>query len=231
VIATVTPTATTRAGTADRILDAAEALVAAHGVDAVSLRSINTAAGANVAAAHYHFGSKDAVLEAVLRRRMDVLAARRAEMLASLEREASPSPRAVVATLVQPLAEFASTTGAEGDAYVGFLAALSRSGPTTRALIAAAFAPQYARFVAQLRRALPEIPTPVLEFRLALAGRSVIEALAEPGQLPDPGVEHRGVEGPAARPHAAVTRAVVDYVTGALGAPIHAMSVEPGDPS
>jgi AcrR family transcriptional regulator len=191
-------TAATDASTPDRILDAAEALVAERGVDAVSLRAINAAAGVNVAASHYHFGSKDAVLEAVLHRRMRVVAERRDELIAAVARRAAPSPRDVVAALVAPLAEFV-VDDPSGHVYVRFLAALSRtSGP--RRLITDAFAPQYARFVEQLRRALPDIPFDVLTFRLGLAGRSLIECLAE---------SDSGRAG-----------ALIDYVTGALSAPV-----------
>ncbi len=189
----------TDASTAERILDAAEALVAERGVDAVSLRAINSAAEANVAAAHYHFGSKDAVLEAVLRRRMQVLSGRRDELVAELARDPLPSPRAAVTALVVPLAEFAAASDA-GRCYVRFLAALSRADARSRALIGTAFAPQYPRFVEQLRRALPDIPQGALDFRLVLAGRTIVECLADSG--PDR------------------SAALIDYVTGALAAPV-----------
>ena len=52
-----------------RLLLAAERLFAERGVDAVSLRTINTAAGTNVASLHYHYGSKEALLEALIRER------------------------------------------------------------------------------------------------------------------------------------------------------------------
>jgi AcrR family transcriptional regulator len=53
------------ATTTDAILDAAERLFAAHGYDAVSVREITRDAEVNVAAVHYHFGSKEAVLRGV----------------------------------------------------------------------------------------------------------------------------------------------------------------------
>lgn len=54
--------------TADRILDVAERLFATRGIGATSIRAIVREAQVNVAAIHYHFGSKRAVLEAVFRR-------------------------------------------------------------------------------------------------------------------------------------------------------------------
>lgn len=51
-----------------RLLDVAEMLFSERGFHGVSLREIVTAANVNVAAAHYHFGSKDALFEQVFAR-------------------------------------------------------------------------------------------------------------------------------------------------------------------
>jgi AcrR family transcriptional regulator len=53
-----------------RILDAAERLFAERGVDAVSVRSVLKEAGVNVALAHYHFGSREGLIEELLRTRV-----------------------------------------------------------------------------------------------------------------------------------------------------------------
>jgi AcrR family transcriptional regulator len=49
-----------------RLLAAAERLLLESGYDAVSVRAINAAAGMNPAAVHYHFGSKEALVAALL---------------------------------------------------------------------------------------------------------------------------------------------------------------------
>lgn len=56
--------------TRTRILDTAERLFAERGIDAVSLRSILAKAGVNVALAHYHFGSREGLIEELLRTRV-----------------------------------------------------------------------------------------------------------------------------------------------------------------
>ena len=50
--------------TKTRILDTAERLFAQKGFDAVSLRNIIASAKVNLAAVHYHFGSKQALVHA-----------------------------------------------------------------------------------------------------------------------------------------------------------------------
>ncbi len=56
--------------TKDRILDAAERLFARDGFEATSLRAITAEAQVNLAAVNYHFQSKDALVQAVIGRRM-----------------------------------------------------------------------------------------------------------------------------------------------------------------
>jgi AcrR family transcriptional regulator len=53
------------ADTPARILEVAEELFASNGYRAVSLRSIMRESGVNIAAVHYHFGSKEALLERI----------------------------------------------------------------------------------------------------------------------------------------------------------------------
>src|SRR6186997_2062595 len=78
--------------TKPRILDAAEALFMEHGFEATSLRAITTSAGVNLAAVHYHFGSKEELFQAVLTRRLDPMNQERIDLLAKVEREAAGRP-------------------------------------------------------------------------------------------------------------------------------------------
>ncbi len=61
--------------TPTRILDAAERLFAERGIESVSVRSILAAAGVNVALAHYHFGSREGLITALLEARVAPLMA------------------------------------------------------------------------------------------------------------------------------------------------------------
>src|SRR5450759_1511200 len=55
--------------TPERILVTAELMFAERGYGALSLRAITRAAGVNLAAIHYHFGSKEELLERIFERR------------------------------------------------------------------------------------------------------------------------------------------------------------------
>ncbi len=71
--------------TKDIILDTAEELFSVHGIGATSLRAIVRAAGLNVAAIHYHFGSREALVRAVFNRRLRPINRQRLELLEALE--------------------------------------------------------------------------------------------------------------------------------------------------
>src|SRR5829696_3011218 len=75
--------------TKDRILDSAEFLFAQHGVAATSLRALTEHAGVNLASVNYHFKSKDALVQAVLYRRLNPINVRRMELLNSILKRAA----------------------------------------------------------------------------------------------------------------------------------------------
>jgi AcrR family transcriptional regulator len=159
-----------------RLLDAAERLIGERGVDGVSLRAINAEAGSNVAAAHYHFGSKEGLVRAVLARRMSVLAEERYELLAPLEQHATPSVRQVVEVFALPLLDLSRHHA--GMEYVRFLSALDRSGGEWLAILDDAFAPQWQRLRPALARATPELSEARRNVRLGVAGATLLHMLA-----------------------------------------------------
>ena len=73
--------------TKERLLDAAESLFADHGFAATSLRMITSAAGVNLASVNYHYGSKEALIQAVLERRLGPLNRDRLRRLDAIEAE------------------------------------------------------------------------------------------------------------------------------------------------
>jgi AcrR family transcriptional regulator len=160
-----------------RLLDAAERLIGGRGVDAVSLRAINGEAGSNVAAVHYHYGSKEALVRAVLDRRMSVLAEQRAAGLDELEADPTPSTRAVAAVFIGPLVDLAIDP--DGVHYVRFLAALDRAEGPWLHVLDDAFAPQAARINPLLARALPRLDADRLVHRLDVASGTMLRMLAD----------------------------------------------------
>jgi len=71
--------------TRERILATAERLFSERGIESVSVRTILSEAGANVALAHRHFGGRDGLIDEVLRRAVGPLNERRLLLLEEVE--------------------------------------------------------------------------------------------------------------------------------------------------
>lgn len=94
----------TRRATKDRLLDAAERLFARDGVQGARIRDINELAGArNPSALHYHFGSRGAVVEAILMRYQTPIDEQAAAALDGLEATGQqPTERQIIEAVVRP---------------------------------------------------------------------------------------------------------------------------------
>src|SRR3984957_3058267 len=78
--------------TRDKILDTAERLFGEYGYAATSLRQIIAEAGVNLAAIHYHFGSKEDLLDRVIFRKASPVNEERLATLDRLEAAAQAGP-------------------------------------------------------------------------------------------------------------------------------------------
>ncbi len=76
--------------TVDRILDAAELLFAERGFSETSLRQITSKAKVNLAAVNYHFGSKNALIQAVFARFINPFSRNLRERLKSFSAAGGP---------------------------------------------------------------------------------------------------------------------------------------------
>lgn len=76
--------------TRTKLLDVAEELFAEKGITATSLRTIIAKAEVNLAAIHYHFGSKEGLVREVFERRIKPVNTERLQRLEEIERNAAP---------------------------------------------------------------------------------------------------------------------------------------------
>lgn len=114
--------------TKQKILDAAEHLFARDGYHVTSLRGITHAAAVNLAAVNYHFGSKEALLEAVIARRLGPLNEIRLGQLEELLQQAAqtgvtPTCRAVLRTFIEPTLQLRK----QGSATEDYIALIGRT--------------------------------------------------------------------------------------------------------
>ena len=150
--------------TRTRILDAAEELFMQHGFEGTSMRLLTAKAGVNLAAVNYHFGSKDALIEAVFRRRLDPM---NTERVAALERLENPSAEDIIRAFVGPSLRLIEDAKGGGRNFIRLLGrTYTEPAKTIRALIGQMYAPAMQRYKAALERALPQMPPDELVWRM-----------------------------------------------------------------
>jgi AcrR family transcriptional regulator len=150
--------------TKDKILDTAERLIGERGYAATSLRHIIAEAGVNLAAVHYHFGSKEDLLDAVVARKVTPVNEARIARLERVEAEAGSGPlevEKVLESFFLPTAEVAN----RNPDFVRLMGRMLTEGMLP-GLVEKHFHATGLRFVAALRRAIPELPQEELIWRV-----------------------------------------------------------------
>ena len=162
-----------------QLILAAEGLFAERGIDGVSLREINIAAKQrNTSAAHYHFGSKDALIDAIFEFRRPEIGRRRDELLDALEQGGRATDvRALVEALIMPLAAELEPSE-EPRRYLEFLAHLFLTSPSQVGEILRKHQAADARLAGMMARALPQVPRRALGLRQFLMSRHVVISLS-----------------------------------------------------
>jgi AcrR family transcriptional regulator len=156
--------------TRTRILDAAEELFMQHGFEATSMRLLTSKAEANLAAVNYHFGSKDALIEAVFRRRLDPMNTGRIAELDRLEKDAGGralSPEEIIRAFVGASLRMIEDAKNGGRNFIRLLGrTYTDPQKHIRSLIGQLYAPTMSRFKAAFERSLPQMPGDELVWRM-----------------------------------------------------------------
>lgn len=166
--------------TRDRILDTAERLFSEQGYSATSVRQIITKARVNLAAVHYHFRSKEALLEAVILRRAIPANKERLHLLDICEREAeggSPALESILHAFLEPGIRAAREKALGGMVFMRLIGRLQAEGDLLARIITAHFLPVLQRFSEALLKALPGIPKDDLFWRIHFAIGAATHAL------------------------------------------------------
>jgi AcrR family transcriptional regulator len=193
---------------------AAERLFAEQGIEAVALRHVNQAANQrNMSAAHYHFGSREGLVRAVLMYRWPDLDRRRAAML---DRPGAKDLRFYLEAFVLPLIE-ELTPRAEGNHYLRFMQQYARfRGDYT---FARQFSPAGVAIYDQLERLIGYIPIAVRRLRIGYLINMIHAVLAIAEERLGKGeVSHGEIELTASN--------LIDMFASALTAPLSAETLE-----
>jgi len=171
----------TLAATRDRILDAAERLFADHGPEATSIRDITAAAGANLGAINYHFGTKQKLIVAALNRHLEPVDRQRLALLGEAERRAGNKPPAVetlLEAMIRPAVEASFAAGQRNISFMRLMARChSEPNPEIEKIMRTRFQRMTGRFAAAVARSLPGLPREELFWRLNFAFGALIHTL------------------------------------------------------
>lgn len=199
--------------TRQRLVDAATRVFAEQGVDTASLLEIARRAGQrNRGAVHYHFGSRDGMVVAVLEQYAGFLAEREGELLREARGADGLAP--VVEAVVRPAVELAET-GSRGRCYLVVVAELAESDQGAMdAGVAAAMARTGGYEVYdELARRMPAMDEALRLERLALLTGFVLRSVADRARAVERG------HGRAQLGTDAFTANLVAMAAGMLGAP------------
>jgi AcrR family transcriptional regulator len=140
----------------------------------------------NLAAIHYHFRSKEALLEAVLTRRISIVNEARMQRLAEAEAAAAPrlpSVEQIVRAFIVPTVEFAQ----RDESGATFVQLMSRMFTEPRFslpnFLGRKFGETITRFSDALVRALPQLPREVVLWRAFFAIGAMHHLLCSPKKI------------------------------------------------
>jgi AcrR family transcriptional regulator len=204
--------------TKEKILDTAERLIAGQGFAGTSLRQIIAEAGVNLAAVHYHFGSKDDLLDHLIMRKATGVNEERLRLLAQLQND-DPSRPVPVEKLLGAFFGPMIRVGSQNPQFVKLMGRLYGEG-LLPAVIEKHFQPTLAKFVHAMQMSLPALSTGELFWRMQFMFGAMSKAVC--GWDVFPGIE----EGEEHADFGLVMRRLMGFLCAGLQAPAVGDSVD-----
>lgn len=168
--------------TKERILTAAETLFAQRGFDGASLRQLTAAAGVNLAAVNYHFGSKEKLVEQVFKRRLDALNQHRLAELAKVAGKPGTKLEDVLAAYIRPALELSHE--GNGSLFMRVLArAFAEHDDTLRQFLSENYGHVMKQFTGEFARLLPHLDKAELYWRIDLVTGALTHAMSGFGMI------------------------------------------------
>ncbi|MEL7069885.1 MAG: TetR/AcrR family transcriptional regulator [Cyanobacteria bacterium J06581_3] len=170
--------------TKEQILEVAECAIAQNGYAGTTLRNIVGQANVNLAAVHYHFGSKEELLTAVLARISEQIVAGQLAALDELltDSDDAPSIEAILRAYLGPPFTCAMKNCQAHPMRAQFIGRCRTEPDPVRSIADRQFRPSTQRFLDVLQRALPQQTRSQLTWKLDLVVSSLVRVLGEAGK-------------------------------------------------
>jgi AcrR family transcriptional regulator len=170
---------THRTDTTGRILDVSERLFVEHGFEGTSLRMITQQAEVNLAAVNYHFGSKDALFDAVFIRRLGPLIADCLAELEQLKALARPGVSDLLMTFIRPCLSLSKDPARGGAMFVRLLSrTLVENHRDLRETVSQQYGVFVERYAEAFQRVLPDLDAVERDWRMHFAFGVMFNAFA-----------------------------------------------------
>lgn len=173
----------TSTDTKTQILDVAEQMFAAQGFAGTTLRNIVSKAGVNLAAVHYHFGSKEELFRAVVARIAKSIVESQLQRLAQLETgDKPPTVEAILTVFLTPPLECTTSRGTLNLSRAQFMGRCRTEPEPIQSIARNEFSPSIHAFLDALQRALPDQSRAQLFWKLDLVVAAMIRVQTQAGQ-------------------------------------------------
>ena len=173
----------TTTDTKTQILDATEHLIAEKAFAGTTLRNIASAAGVNLAAVHYHFGSKEDLFRAVVQRIAKPVVARQLDMLNQLKQKTVvPSVEDLLTAFLTPPLAFISGGASPGRVPAQFMGRCRTEPEPIQSVARQEFSASMDSFLDVLQRALPDQSRSQLDWKLDLVIAVLIQVQMQAGK-------------------------------------------------
>ncbi|RUT00167.1 TetR family transcriptional regulator [Dulcicalothrix desertica PCC 7102] len=175
----VTPTSDTK----EQIMNVAERLFAERGFAGTTLRNVVSEAKVNLAAVHYHFGSKEELFRAVVARFARPVVEQELALLEKLQAgDQVPSVEAILTALLKPCLEILVQNKDTLLTRAQFMGRCRTEPEPIKSIAANEFAASTEAFLDVLQRALPSQSRSELYWKLDLVIAALIRVQTEAGQ-------------------------------------------------
>ena len=182
------------ADTKEQILNVAEKLFAEKGFAGTTLRGVIREAEVNIAAVHYHFGSKEKLFSAVVRRVAKQIIQAQQQQLKDYENREQPiSVENILEAFIAPPLQIISQMGEMGVIRAQFMGRCRTEPLPVQQLVEKEFNENHQRFLDMLGRTLPNQTRSELQWKLDLAIAVLVRVLTQVGR-PDTLIQENSSE-------------------------------------
>ncbi|MEM9151354.1 MAG: TetR/AcrR family transcriptional regulator [Cyanobacteria bacterium P01_F01_bin.3] len=174
---------TSSTDTKEQILNAAERLFAERGFSGTTLRNVVSKAGVNLAAVHYHFGSKEELFRAAVARFASPVVERELAILDQLQASDQPlTVEAILTALIEPCLEFLMENEDRRVVRAQFMGRCRTEPGPIQTIAANEFRESQDAFLDVLQRVLPDQSRSQLWWKFDLAIAALIRIQTEAGE-------------------------------------------------